>query len=443
MKVFVSLIIALLIGIQSEKIYAQEESVSETTMTVLEEESTNENKDNSVIEEDNCTEDDMNSETITKEISNSKTENSFLNEFPIKDLLIGAVVPLMAAWISYFLAERAIKKKEDNRLYIQIELIKRELNANDEELCKYCSYVERKNEMEKAIEIPLIFMKGFLISVLDRLDVIKKDYIRNGEFIFEKPTKAYVLAQKISDLQDDINELETEGYSDNFLEEKRKEKLYIMQEEKEQYTQEFNEINDRDIYVEFLRVQKELEKLMVGEVFGDEVKVTSINYEISKYIYNRIKLFNEKINKTKEDVIDLYDDLVIFNIDLEVGPNGEFEQEEYDLFYGSMKCSNDDIKRELYKICEVYYKWIAYNRKIDNYKFDFTLSRWNEIASDFVIINDRELYILLTEFYEELSKYQDMESKKIHEYCMEYHTKIENIITKLSKHETKLGKKCK
>ena len=33
------------------------------------------------------------------------------------------VVPIAAAWISYYLAERAISKKENSRLYIQIELI--------------------------------------------------------------------------------------------------------------------------------------------------------------------------------------------------------------------------------------------------------------------------------------------------------------------------------
>ena len=442
MKVFISLIIILVVGIQSEKTYAQEEGVPETT-TVLEEESVNEIEDNSVIEEDNDTEDGMYNETITKETSDSEMENSFFNKISLTDLFVGIIVPIVAAWISYYLAERAIRKKEHNRLYIQIELIKRELKVNDEEVRRYCSYVEQKNEMEKAMEFPLIFMKGFLISILDRLDAIKREYIRNGKIVSDKPTKIYVLAQKISDLQDEIDELEIKGYGDNLREEKRKAKLYVMQEEKEQYVQEMKNISDRNIYEEFLRMQNELERLMVGEVFGERAKVTGINYEISKYIYNRIKLFNEKIAKTKDDVIDLYADLVIFNVDLEVGPNGEFDEEEYDLFYGSMKCSDDDIKRELYKICEIYYKWIAYNRKIDNYKFDFSWLRWNEIASDFVLINDRELYVLLTEFYEKLSKFQEMESEKIYEYCVEQHETIENILDKLDKHEIKLSKKCK
>lgn len=44
---------------------------------------------------------------------------------PLTEILVGVVVPIMAAWISYYLAERAIRKKENNRLYIQMGLIKK------------------------------------------------------------------------------------------------------------------------------------------------------------------------------------------------------------------------------------------------------------------------------------------------------------------------------
>lgn len=108
---------------------------------------------------------------------------------PPKDLLAGIVVPIVAAWISYYLAERAISKKENNRLYIQIELIKRELKVNDDVLCEFISCVDGMNKMEKELEFPLIFMKQFLINTFDGLQKIKNNYAHIIPFISENQRK--------------------------------------------------------------------------------------------------------------------------------------------------------------------------------------------------------------------------------------------------------------
>lgn len=47
----------------------------------------------------------------------------FIKKLPLTDILVGVIVPITAAWISYYLAERAIRRKENNRLFIQIGLI--------------------------------------------------------------------------------------------------------------------------------------------------------------------------------------------------------------------------------------------------------------------------------------------------------------------------------
>lgn len=42
---------------------------------------------------------------------------NLVKSLPLNNLLVGVVVPIAAAWISYYLAERAISKKENSRLY--------------------------------------------------------------------------------------------------------------------------------------------------------------------------------------------------------------------------------------------------------------------------------------------------------------------------------------
>ena len=43
---------------------------------------------------------------------NMKMQLNFIKNLPLTDLLVGIVVPIVAAWISYYLDERAIQKKK-------------------------------------------------------------------------------------------------------------------------------------------------------------------------------------------------------------------------------------------------------------------------------------------------------------------------------------------
>lgn len=380
-------------------------------------------------------------EMLEKIISIGETILNFIDKLPLTDILVGVVVPIMAAWISYYLAERAIRKKENNRLYIQVELIRKELKANDETLNKYIASVDEMNKMEKALEFPLIFMKQFLISILDRLQEIKSNYMHSGQFIFEKPTKVYLLAQKLEDIEKAIDEKECQYYSDEYLDEKRKEQISKLTEEKEQYLKEIKAIKDVDIYKDFLALQMQLEKLMVGDVFG-KIEEKGDNFVLAKYLYDRIKSFNEKTDKVKEDVLALYKDLVIFEIDSDIVKDGCFDQETFDLYYKTFE-NPEGIQAQLYELCEKYYKWLALKEQIANYEFNFIDKRWQENCADFVIINDRDLYVSLVELYESLTDDKGNSYEEKYKYCVMCHDEIQGIIKKLDQHELKIKKKCK
>lgn len=378
---------------------------------------------------------------LEKIISIGETILNFIDKLPLTDILVGVVVPIMAAWISYYLAERAIRKKENNRLYIQVELIRKELKANNETLNKYIASVDEMNKMEKALEFPLIFMKQFLISILDRLQEIKSNYMHSGQFIFEKPTKVYLLGQKLEDIDKAIDEKACQYYSDEYLDEKRKEQISKLTEEKEQYLNEIQAIKDVDIYKDFLALQMQLEKLMVGDVFG-KIEEKGDNFVLAKYLYDRIKSFNEKPDKAKEDVVALYKDLVIFEIDSDIVKDGCFDQETFDLYYKTFE-NPEGIQAQLYALCEKYYKWLALKEQIANYEFNFMDKRWQENCADFVIINDRELYVSLVELYEGLTDDRGNSYEETYKYCVMRHDEIQEIIKKLGQHELKIKKKCK
>lgn len=179
----------------------------------------------------------------------------FIKKLPLTDILVGVIVPITAAWISYYLAERAIRRKENNRLFIQIGLIQKELESNDKEITNFILLMQEKEELEKALEFPLIFMKNFVINIIENLQDIKKNYMHSGEFVFEKPTKVYILAQEVEDIENKIRELECQYYSDEYLDEKRKEKLSKLIEQKVEYIKQIKDLQNKDIYKEFANVQ--------------------------------------------------------------------------------------------------------------------------------------------------------------------------------------------
>lgn len=368
---------------------------------------------------------------------------SFIKGLPLTDLLVGVIVPITAAWISYYLAERAMRKKENNRLYIQIELIKKEIQINDRKLNDYIFYIEEMEKIEKSLEFPLIFMKNFLVDMLDYLQEIKQNYMHSGNFLFEKPTQTYILAEELEDLEKQIEELECKYYADEFLDEKRKERLSRLIEQKEQQNKKFKELKDRDIYKEFENLQSRLERMMIDGVF-EKLDEEESNFILAKYIYGRIKTFNEQTDKTKEDILSLYRDLVIFEIDSDIIKDGCFDQEKFDLYYRAYE-DPEGIHKKLYDLCERYYKWLALKEKIKSYCFDFENKRWNENCSDFVSINDRELYISLVEIYEEIGEYSGFDNSYEENYkCfVVWHNKIHNIVNKMNQHELKLEKKCR
>ena len=65
-----------------------------------------------------------------------------------------------------------------------------------------------------------------LVNILDELQIIKESYLRSGEFLLEKPTKLLLLGDEKEKLDTEISKLECQGYSDQYLDERRKMKLF-------------------------------------------------------------------------------------------------------------------------------------------------------------------------------------------------------------------------
>lgn len=167
----------------------------------------------------------------------------FIKTIPLTQLLVGVVVPIMAAWISYTLAQRATRKKEYNKLFIQIELVKNELVENGRLLSTLISKYNQKTQLKKELEFPIVFCKEILISVLNKLQKIKEEYFYfDNEVVFENPNCVYILAQRIESIDKEIAIEESNYSNDEYLKARQKSKISELKEQKEECVRELKKI---------------------------------------------------------------------------------------------------------------------------------------------------------------------------------------------------------
>ena len=373
----------------------------------------------------------------------------YIHKVPFTELLVGIVVPIVAAWISYALAERATRRKEYNRLFIQIELVKRELLKNNNALLNFTSKYEEKEKLQKDLEFPLPFCKDILIEVLNKLDKIKTEYLYfDNEMLYEKPDCLYILAQKIENLNQKIKTEEFKFCEGEYLGAKQKSTISKWKEEKEQFIVKFKENQDRDIYKEFLNLQLFIEQNLFENLLKKS-DLTEENFEILKYIYNCIKEFNAKEDKTKSDVALLYQKLVIFKISPDIIQNGEFDQDTFDLYYKTFE-EHNGFEKSLYDMCEKFYKLIGTGNFIEKYELSLSSQKWNDNCSELVLLSDSDLYIAINELYEKIKKLENNfeeeknnDIKKLYSYSQTITQVILEVITRLEKHQLKIKKWCK
>lgn len=373
----------------------------------------------------------------------------FINKLPLTELLVGVVVPILAAWISYALAERATRRKEFNRLFIQIELVKKELLENNGSILNFTSEYEEKVILNKELEFPLAFCKELLVEVLNKLEKVKTDYFYfDNDKLYEKPNCLYILAQKIESINSAIETEELRFYDDEYLEAKQIHIVSKLKDEREQYIIELKKNQDRDIYKEFIHIQSFIERNSFENLFAKN-DISENNFEILKYIYNSIKDFNTKENKDKSDVALLYEKLVLFKISSDVVQEGQFDQDTFDLYYKGFE-KTDGFEGRLYDICEKYYKLVATDSFIEKYIFNINSQKWKDNSTELVLLSDSDLYISISELYEKVNKLDDKFIEMKNDNLQNFYTysksithTILEIISKLEKHQSKIAKWCK
>lgn len=315
----------------------------------------------------------------------------YMSSLPKKDLAVGVIVPILSACISYNLVQRSTRKKESNRLYIEIELILRELISNLKSINEFIELDSEYKKLEEKIKVRIPFSKDILYNVLLKLNDIKDNYFYHCGHIFEKPNCLYIYAQKKETIDEEIEEVESNINRNSILEQKRQAKIAQLQEARQELIEDIKKNQERDIYKEFKNIQKYFETNLIEGLIEKIDNGIPINKALI-YIYETVKNFNNLTSKTKEDVIKIYKDLFVFEIDIE---ENNFDNEEFDFLY-----EEDYGNNPIYNFYKDFINIRRFEEKIKAFSFDCYNSKWKEFYSDLVMINDSSLFVCIYDFYE-------------------------------------------
>lgn len=321
-----------------------------------------------------------------------------LEKLPWSTIVVGIVVPITSAYISYNLAENSIRRKENNRLNVYIEFVRNELKSNALGLSDFVNLKNEKDSVEKELEFPVAFAKNFVIDVLDDLSKIKADYFQFsfGDKIFDKPNILYILGHKIEDVKNKIDEEQFKTYDNELLRNESLATLGKLEKEKENLLREFQNNSTRTVYKEFEAIYKRLyETTNNGKLL--EIDKDSSSLKAARKIYDLLANLAENPVKEQKDIINLYDQIPLFSFDDDIVLSEKFEQEEFDLYYKngfSTKHSDDDL---LFLICKKYYKLKRLTNKVSSCGFKWSNSKWDKYSDELVMINNKELYLELNE----------------------------------------------
>jgi len=321
---------------------------------------------------------------------------NWLKTLPWSTIVVGIIVPFTSAYISYNLAESSIRRKENNRLNVYIEFVKKEIKSNQLGFTELINLKREKDSTKAKLEFPVIFAKDLLIDILDGLEKIKLNYFRFGDKLFEKPFILHILAQKIKDIEEQIDDESLKTYENEILRKEWLVNLANLEKEKEKLLKEFKKNHDRTVYKELESIYNNIDKATNnGKLL--EVEGESSQLVVARQIFNILKGFVNIQDKTEKDVIALFDEIPLFSFDDGIVLSEDFDQEEFDLHYRHGFSNNYHNDDSIFLVCENYYKLQRLTTSISNYELTWSNNKWQKYIDELVMINDKELYLDLNE----------------------------------------------
>ena len=322
------------------------------------------------------------------------------------DLVTGVVVPLVAAFLAYSLAERASRRKVNSRLIIEINWLRKEIESNKNQFEQYVSVIDEQNLRKKALTYPFVPYKDLLINVIEKIEIIFKEHPIFNEFFLAG--KNGITVVKLCN-QYDLNEKDLMEMQEDYAnypeipEEKKKQMLDLITEQNSLKREIEAEVEPgNDIFGKLDNLLYYIEKHKIGE----NIPAIEENNEVSKclqYLWNVLQKYAKIDNPLLEDALEAFKKLIIYSSHIEVFEDVSDMDEltKKSRKERLAKCVPED--QRMVDMYSKYIEWQTLRNQVENFEFDILTTKWSRFQDDLVSINNSDLYLRISDFYDGLS----------------------------------------
>lgn len=368
---------------------------------------------------------------------------AFLKTIDVGTLITGIIVPIITAILAYTLVESANRRKEKNRLLIELYWIQKEIEENKVQFDEFIIDNMRWEKAHENLKYPSILDRNLLINLLEKIDAIHQDYpiifgvCPGGEHsvkLIELHGKYEKNEKYMSDLNEDFG-----SYADMPPQKKKDfDKLKI--EQADLVRQIEAKIRPGETIFEKLdMLSYYLESQKKNDVISKNKNENEDNaVECLDYFRDALKDYKKISSPTLLDAANTLKKLYVDSSKIDVFQDVS-DQDELCLETRKICVENcSEQERTIIGIYENYILWKKLDSKIKNFEYHIIDVKWKKFQDDLVLINNRETYFKIAELYDRMTGYEkDLE--KINMII----TDIEEVLERVSRLERKFGRGTK
>lgn len=366
---------------------------------------------------------------------------AFLKTIDRGTLITGIIVPIITAILAYKLVEAANRRREKNRLLIELYWIQKEIEENKAQFDEFIIDNMRYEKAYESLKYPSVLDRDLLINVLEKIDAIHQEHPiifgvcpEHSVKLIELHSRYEMNEKYMFDLNEDF------GSYDDMPPQKKKDFDELKIEQADLVRQIETRMGPGGTVFEKLdMLSYHIESQKKNDVISKNKNENEDNaVECLDYFRDALKDYKKISSPTLLDAANtlkkLYVDSSKIDVFQDVSDLDEICLETRKICVEN--CSEQE--RTVIGIYENYVLWKKLDSKIKNFEYHIIDVKWKKFQDDLVLINNRATYFKIAELYDRMTGYEkDLE--KINMII----TEIEEVLERVSRVERKFGRGTK
>lgn len=329
----------------------------------------------------------------------------FFEGINIWGLIADVIIPVITVILAYRLTESANRRKESNRLSIELYWVRKEIEENKAQFKKFIVDYREKERAEEVLKYPFALYHDLLIHVMEKIDKICQEHPVRGDILlcsahsieFGKLLNKYEMNERA------ILELEEEFKDYPEIPEQKKKELEELRIERAGLKREIeyrNEPGD-SIFEKLDELYYYLEKQKIGEDIP-AIEDESDTAKCLNYFRSVLKKYMKKRSHTSLGAASVVKKMIVYSSHINVFEDVSVLDDFYRDRRENLLEKCNALEKTVIKMYENYVLRKRLISEITDLEFYISDAKWKKFQDDLVLINDRKLYFEINALYDQM-----------------------------------------